>query len=252
MGFTKKTTDFLKQAASQTDPKWLDRHKKEHEAYVQEPLRELAFYLARKLEREARGTKFPRRGFGRLRRPKHKVAPGRPAYRDWVHLQASRPSKSLFDMNPGFYFYLSAKECFSGAGLYEPSSRQIKQIRQWIDTDPAPLVRLLKQKSFARVFPGGLETDKILKTFPRSYPPEHKHIEWLRLQAYYVTASFSRKELYSAEFKDLVLETWKQGLKLNAVLEDALSDWNHVAPEDANEDLASTEDDSADLWDDRL
>jgi len=257
MPFTKKTTEFLKRAGSQTSPKWLDQSKKEFESVIQTPLRDLAFHLAHGLTKEARGYKFPLRGFGRLRRPKHKVGRGDPAYRDWVHLQASRPSKSIFDTNPGLYFYLSAKECFAGAGLYDPSSRQIKQIRAWIDNDARPLQRILKQKSFAREFPDGLETDKKLKTFPRLYSSDHKHIEWLRLQAYYVTRSFSRKEVYSSEFPDLVLEAWRQGLKLNTVLEDALSDWNHtLAPEEASEGASDENNDesleTADLWDDRL
>ncbi len=254
MGFTKKTTDFLKTAGAQTNPKWLDQHKQEHKAFVQEPLRELAFYLAQNLGREARGYKFPLRGFGRLRKPERKVHPGQPAFRNWVKLQASRPSKSIFDMNPGFYFFLSAKDCFSGAGLYEPSSRQIKQLRQWIDNDPSTLVKLLKQKQFARVFGDGLETDKILKTFPRAYSPDHKHIAWLRLQAYYVNATFTRKELYSSEFKDLVLESWRQGLRLNDLLEAALAESIEVAPEDARDDLAGEEsfEETGDLWDDRL
>jgi uncharacterized protein (DUF2461 family) len=255
MPFTKKTTDFLKLAGAQTNPKWLDSHKKEHLEYVQEPLRELAIYLGSKLKTEARGYKFPVRGFGRLRKPQHKIVRGQPAFRDWVKLQAARPSKSLFDTNPGFYFFVSAKECFTGAGHYEPSSRQIKQIRQWIDNDPSSLVKLLKHKHFAGIFPDGLETEKILKTFPRNYAVDHKHIEWLRLQAYYVNATFARKALYSSEFKDLVLESWRQGLRLNNVIEDALSEWNHVAPEDAPEDLASDaalDETSGDLWDDRL
>lgn len=253
MPFTKKTTDFLKLAGTQTSPKWLDQHKKEFEAVVQKPLRDLAFHLANGLSKEARGYKFPLRGFGRLRRPKHKVGRGQPAYRDWVHLQASRPSNSMFDTNPGLYFYMSAKECFAGSGLYDPSSRQIKQIRAWIDNDAQPLQRVLKQKAFAREYPDGLETEKMLKTFPRLYSPDHKHIEWLRLQAYYVTRSFSRKEVYSSEFPDLILESWRQGLKLNVVLEEALSDWNYtIAPEDAVDEPSDDSVEETDLWDDRL
>lgn len=255
--FTKKTLDFLRRAGSQKSVDWLDDHKGEHRELIVEPMTELALGLLARLGRlpEARGYKFPVRGFGRLRRAKHKVARGGIAYRDFVHMSASRPSKSLFDQNPTLYFYMSPKETFAGAGMYEPSSRQVKQIRAWIDTDPGELVRLLKSRPFKTEFANGLETEKRVKTNPRAYSPDHRHIEWLRLQAYYVTQKFTQRELLSREFTDLLAESWKQGLRLNAVLDEALSDWNHtLAPaEDVASDESSDEGDAGGvLWDDRL
>jgi hypothetical protein len=104
--FSKKTIDFLIKAHEQKSMTWLDKHKAEHEDLLIHPVRELALSLAVSLERkpEARGYKFPRRGFGRLRCPQRWVTRGQPAYRDWIHIQASRPSKSIFDDNPGLYF----------------------------------------------------------------------------------------------------------------------------------------------------
>ena len=259
--FSKKTIDFLITAHKQTSMTWLDKHKAEHEELVIEPVRELALYLNASLERkpQARGYKFAKRGFGRLRRPKHRVTAGEPAYRDWIHIQASRPSKSIFDDNPGLYFYMSPESTFLGGGLYNASSRQIKQMRAWIATDAKPLDKILKSKAFMAEFPDGLEMDKILKTFPRDYPQTHKRIDWLRLQAYYVTRQISRRELYSSELRDLVLENWKQTLKFNEVLYDALADQSlMIAPSQARADAPDEESDDdskgspTDLWDDRL
>lgn len=256
-GFSKKTIDFLIKAHKQTSPTWLDKHKAEHNDLVIQPVRDLALYLASRLERkpEARGYKFPRRGFGRLRRPKNWVTAGEPAYRDWLHIQASRPSNSIFDDNPGLYFYLSPESTFAGGGLYNASSRQIKQMRAWIDTDAKSLDKVLKSKSFKAEFTDGLKTDKILKTFPRLYPPDHKRIEWLRLQAYYVSRKISRKELYSNECNDIILANWQQTLRFNEILYEALSESNRtIAPEKAaTEEPDETANESAtDLWDDRL
>jgi hypothetical protein len=153
-----------------------------------------------------------------------------------------------------------------GGGLDSASSRQIKQMRAWMATDAKPLDKVLKSKQFITEFPDGLKKDKILKTLPRHDPPTHKRIEWLRLQAYDVTRPVSRKELYSSELKDLVLENWKQTLRLNEVLYEALADQSlMIDPSNARADASDDDSDDSDgesdggskgspndLWDDRL
>lgn len=255
--FSKKTLDFLAEAATETSPQWLKQNKRAHEEYLIRPLSALAHHLAEHLRTAegVRGYRFPLRGFGRLRRPKHKIEPGDPAYRRWVHLRATRPSNSLFDENPSLYFYLSDQKIFAGGGLYDCSSRQIKQLRAWLAEDPKDLKALLKSKAFARIFPRGLETKKSLKTFPRDYPRDHKRIEWLRLQAYFVTQNFTKREFYSESFGDLVLKNWEQTLRLNALLSEhfTIDDWRRSREEDAlPESMDEERAPQPVLWDDRL
>lgn len=251
--FSKKTIEFLAAAGAETSPDWLKKHKREHEEYLIAPLSALAEYLADNLRttKDARGYRFPLRGFGRLRRPKNKVGRGDPAYRNWVHLRAARPSKSLFDENPGLYFYLSHEEVFAGGGLYDASSRQIKQLRAWLAEDPKDLKALFASKAFKQVFPRGFEIEKSLKTFPRSYPQDHKRIAWLKLQAYFVTQKFNKKLLFSEGFKDLVLENWEQSLRLNSLLSDhfTIDDWQASRRSEAMDDESTA---GTDLWDERL
>lgn len=242
--------DFLATAGRETSPDWLKKHKKEHDELVVQPLGALAQYLYENLRavKEARGYKFPVRGFGRLRRPKHKVEPGDPAYRNWVHLQASRPSKSIFDDNPGLYFYLSGEEVFAGGGLYDASSHQIRQLRGWLAEDPKELNNLFKSKRFKTLFPQGFEKKKSLKTYPRFYPQDHKRIDWLRLQAFYVTQRFTKKEFASAGFPDMVLENWLQTLRLNELFYAHLTEREWKRPANEEEVLES----APDFWDERL
>ena len=258
--FSKKTIDFLTASGKATSNEWLENHSVEHKTYLVEPLRAVAEKLTRALSSspDARGYRLPRTGFGRLRRPTHKVGRGEPAYRNYVRLQSARPSHSMFDDNPGLYLFVSPEAIFAGGGLYEPSSRQVKKIRAWIDEDPSELDRLFKSKTFKSEFPGGFQTGRMLKTFPRFYPQNHKRIEWLKLQGYYVKRDFTKKEFYSEDFADLVLEAWRQTLRLNTVLYTALA--SDAEPPAGFEKTKSTREDSdhdtdensSELWDDRL
>ncbi len=250
--FSKKTLDFLATAGKQTSQDWLDQHEVEHESLVIEPLRELSTYASTLILKtpEARGYKFPKRGFGRLRRPAHKIGPNDPAYREWVHLQPSRPSASRFDENPGLYFFISPQRIFGGGGLYMPSSRQIKKLRLWIDDDPSEMASLFKSKTFKEHFPKGFETGKCVKTYPRGFSPDHPRIAWLKLQAYYITREYSKKEFYSSEFKDLLTEDWRQAVRFNEVLYKALQQDIWRPQSLAEESDSPTE--SEELWDERL
>lgn len=261
--FSKESIDFLKLAEVQTSESWLDKNKSLHERVIVEPLKELAAYLTTHIagRPEARGFKFPRRGFGRIRRPSFKIGPGEPAYRNWVHLSASRPSVSRFDDNPGLYFYFSSDRIFSGGGLYAPSYRQIKQMRAVFALDASEFETLFKSRSFKKQFPRGFEMDKVLKTFPRDYPNDHERINLLRLQAFYVKRDYTKKEFYSKDFRDLVLENWKETLKLSELLTESLKTdlWEAGARSPVvDEQVSDDEEDSravgtrADLWDDRL
>lgn len=262
--FSKSTIDFLQTAGNQKSESWLDKKKDQHEEVLVEPLKDLALFLGSKLSGgvETRGYKFPKRGFGRLRRPSHKIEPGQPAYRDWVHLSASRPSTSRFDDNPGLYFYASPERIFSGGGLYAPSSRQIKKLRAVFANDISEFEDLFKDRAFKKEFPRGFESDKKLKTFPRDYPNDHENIEWLRLQAFYVKRDYTKKEFYSKNFRDLVLENWRQCLRVNELLEQALAVdlWDlgagrgrsAEADDESPIEIDEPEDTTTDLWDDRL
>lgn len=259
--FTKKTLDFLASAGTQTSPDWLKANSSAHKELVIAPLAALAAHLVRGLagSPDARGYKLPRRGFGRLRRPSHKVQPGHPAYRNWVQLQSARARTSIFDDNPRLYFYASPTSIYAGGGVDEPSSRQIKRIRAWLADEPEALVSLLKSRAFKKQFPDGFDQERILKTLPRHYPPTHPRIQWLRLQAFWMQRSFTKKEFYSAEFADLVLENWRQTLLFNEQLFEALDTSNDHIPfvpaRDADDEDVEDEDETPDrneLWDERL
>ena len=91
-----------------------------------------------------------------------------------------------------------------------------------------------------------------MKTFPRNYPTDHKRIEDLRLQAYYVTRTYSKRELYSADFKDMVTESWRQSLRLCELLFATWMDPSFDAPIVAASNDEPDEPEILELWDDRL
>ena len=108
-------------------------------------------------------------------------------------------------------------------GLYMPSSRQVRAIREAIARDATPFDRLFASKDFARQFPDGFSDEQISSRNPRGFDPNHPRMPWLRLQAFFVWHHYTKKEFKAADFAEKVARDWKQILRLNEILEGILS-----------------------------
>jgi len=227
--FSKQTLDFLKRASRQKKSDWLDRNREEFENLVRLPLQHLARKLATTLRPLAAGYHFPLKGLGRLKRSAIRVQEyGGGHFKSYVSFTITRPSKSRFDHNPSIYFMIDSDddegdEVLLAGGLYMPSSRQLRSIREKIADNPKPFEVLFKSKVFRASFPEGFSDERTATRPPRGFDPGHSHIHWLKLQGFFVWRSYSKKQYLSVEFPEIVLKDAKQILRLNELLEQAIS-----------------------------
>jgi uncharacterized protein (TIGR02453 family) len=232
--FTKDTLEFILKASRQKNPEWLEKHREQYETLLLRPLQALAARLKTELGKKAPGYHFPLKGIGRLRRSAASAAEYGGLYKDWISYTATRPSESRFDRNPSLFFMINPKdkegdEVLLAGGLYLPSSRQTKSIREAIATDASAFEKLFRDKKFAARFPGGFSEERISKRPPRGFDPQHPRIQWLKLQGYYVWRSYRPREYQSADFKGLVAHDCEQILRLNDLLDQAIQGrWTRV------------------------
>lgn len=140
---------------------------------------------------------------------------------------ASRPSGSRFDHNPSIFFMINPGDeegdtVLLAGGLYMPSSRQLRAIREAIAEDASAFDQLFASKSFRACFKGGFSDERISTRSPRGFDPNHPRMNWLRLQGFFVWSSYSKRDFSSAQFSDQVVTDAKQILRLNELLEDAI------------------------------
>lgn len=226
--FSKETLAFISKASKQKNPDWLDRNRDDFESLVRRPLQHLAGILARELKPGAPDYHFPLKGIGRLKRSALRVKEHGSLYKSYVSFTITRPSKSRFDHNPSVFFMIDSDddegdEVVLAGGLYMPSSRQLRAIREKVAENPKPFETLFKSKAFAAHFPNGFSDERISTRVPRGFDVDHSHLHWLKLQGFFVWKSYSKKEYCSADFADLVAHTGKQILRLNELLDLAIS-----------------------------
>lgn len=143
--------------------------------------------------------------------------PDKPVYKN--NFAFSPSSKE----EPSFYLQVSPSNSFIGGGMHRPDSKTLKQIRSGIDYDGHELVEMINKKSFVNFY-GGLSPDpEKLKTSPRGYNQDHKHIDLLRHRNFTATRVLTHKEVTSSDFIDIVEKGFVEIQDFNAYLQRAMS-----------------------------
>lgn len=94
----------------------------------------------------------------------------------------------------GYYFHLQPEGSFLAGGVYMPEPEMLNAIRQEIDYNSAPLLKILKSASFKKYFKG-LDEEGALKTAPKGYDKEHPLIDLLRNRHFIASHAFTNKQV---------------------------------------------------------
>ncbi len=227
--FSATTLDFLVKAGRQKSPLWLEKNREQYETVLRKPFVGLAENIKAALKSDTPDYHFPTYGLARIKRPNFKVVGGQNQYKDWISMIASRPSKSRFESNPHLFFGLfpneEAKILLAG-GLWQPSSHQLRLIREAINIDASPFHELFSDLNFKARFKKGFSMDNVSTRVPKVFSDTHKDIHWLKLKNFVVIKEISIKDFSSLKFSESVIKDFRQALRLNRLLDKAIKlDW---------------------------
>ena len=225
--FSKHSIDFLKKASRQKNPAWLEKNREQYEKVLLEPLKHLAQILKTELAPLARDYRFPQKGIGRIKHSANRAAErGGFLYKYWMTYSASTPRTSRFEHNPNLFFMMNADDpkdpVLLAGGLYMPSSKQLRALREAIAKNASAFDQLFATKDFKRSFPGGFSDERIATRPPRGFDPAHPRMAWLKLQAFFVWKPYTKREFASKDFAQLVARDCKQILRMNTLIDRVL------------------------------
>lgn len=143
--------------------------------------------------------------------------PDRPTYKDHFGVVFGF-GKGLAD----FYVGLGVEEVEIAGGLWHPDSERLKKVRMEIDYEGDKLSGIIGSKPFQDSYE--LYTQDTLKTTPKGYPKDHEHIELLRLKTFAAFRQISRKDVYSSDFGEMVVESYLAIVPLLDFINTAISD----------------------------
>ncbi|MEM1326951.1 MAG: DUF2461 domain-containing protein [Bacteroidota bacterium] len=144
--------------------------------------------------------------------------PNKPTYKDHFGFSPSSGKGS------GIYVSAGTSYSFIGGGVHNPSNEVLKQIRGAIDYDGEELQKAIDSKTF-QGFWGGLDEDEDkLKTSPKGYTQDHKHIELLRRKHFTASKRITQQDILSDDFPELIEEAYLKLKPLTDYLAKALDE----------------------------
>ncbi|MCW3078377.1 MAG: hypothetical protein JWO32_2986, partial [Bacteroidetes bacterium] len=94
----------------------------------------------------------------------------------------------------GYYVHCEPGKSFIAGGVWMPEPEMLQAIRQEIDYNTKPLIKILNSASFKKFFKGLDEEDR-LKSAPKGYDKEHPQIELLKNRHFIVSHPLSDKNI---------------------------------------------------------
>ena len=144
--------------------------------------------------------------------------PNKPTYKDHFGAGLDKRPKT-----GDFYIHLGIEEIFVAGGFYKPKSEILKSIRSAIDYNGDEFKEILNEKKFQEHFGGLMEDEDKLKTSPKGFSQDHKHIDLLRYKSFAAMKHFKRSEVLAENFKDKVIEAYDVMLPFRRYLNKAES-----------------------------
>ncbi|MEL6389735.1 MAG: DUF2461 domain-containing protein [Bacteroidota bacterium] len=145
--------------------------------------------------------------------------PDRPVYKG--HFTFSPSSKS--DQITSIFVAYGPEFTMIGGGLYRPDSSALSSIREAIDYDGEELRAIITDPTFVSLFGGLSDEEPKLKTSPKGYSKDHKHIDLLRYKSFTAQLKPSKEELIKGNLTTIVEDAYLKLQPLTQWLTKAIS-----------------------------
>ena len=204
--FTRKTFAYFDGARRHaSDRLWFDAHKKQYIEHVEVPFTYLILSFKERLADTLPGILFSPRKISKPLRRQSKGKDGA-LLRSKATAFFAETATSMFESNPGIYLSFGADENdnLCGCGLYQPSSRQTKELRPRFGSDHETLHRLLTAKDFRKYWTG-LGGDRY-KRFPKDFEENSPGSEYLWHKQFFLRKTLSRDDALQPGFMEETVE----------------------------------------------
>lgn len=216
------TLDFLSELSKNNNREWFHARKKEFDG-IKKDFEKFAGYVLQAVRNQFDPTILDVEGKDAVYRIHRDVRFGGLPYKPLLSFSFSRRGRKSEDKAAVFYVHIQpGGKSFVGGGMWMPPGPVIGKIREQIDqeTDEGKILRRLvtKYEPFKECFGNSLLDSgdseapdiatsyrKSLKTAPKGYPKDHKHIELLKLKSWTVSHPVTDEEVLDEDFANEVV-----------------------------------------------
>jgi len=215
----KRTYSFLSKLKKNNTKEWFDKNreeyqeiKKEFEQFITALIKEISAFDESVKNVEAKKAIF------RINRDIRFSADKSP-YKS--NIGASINSGGKNSGKAGYYIHIEPKNTFIAGGVYMPEAPQLALIREGIDYEGEKLKKIVTSKNFKSMF-GDMHGETV-KTTPKGYKPDHKHIELLKHKSFLAWHKIANEEAFAKSQVKYAAKVIKEIKPLNDFLNKAMA-----------------------------
>lgn len=209
---------FLEELQKNNHKEWMDAHRKHYHTVRNSFIQWLDVLNERLIEIDSEYYPTPgKKGINRINN-NLLFHPNKPIYKD--HFGAGLDQKTK---QGDFYIEIGLKQCLLAGGYWRPESKVLHSIREAIDYNGEELVKILSKKSFKNTFGNLYADDGMLKSAPKGYSANHKHIDLLKHKTFAVIHEIPRENVFEDNFTEKVINIYKEMLPFRRYLRQAVT-----------------------------
>ncbi|MGB5941707.1 MAG: DUF2461 domain-containing protein [Leeuwenhoekiella sp.] len=213
-----KLYSFLRELQKNNSKDWMDDHRKEyHEVrdFYIDWLNQMDIKLGKNFKdyNHTTGKKAINRINNNLM-----FHPDKPVYKD--HLGAGLDQE---EKQGDFYIHLGTSGSFIAGGFFKSSNKILSSIRDAIDYNGEEFKKIINKASFKKMFGELIDDGDSLKTAPKGFSQDHKHIDLLRRKSFAARHELTQKEVMSDDFDEKVIAIYGEILPFRQYLNKAVS-----------------------------
>jgi uncharacterized protein (TIGR02453 family) len=194
---------FLQQLRKNNNREWFNEHKTSYQQELQHIETFADALLARMNTHDLIETPTGKKSLYRIYRDTRFSHDKTPYKTHW----SGSFKRATKQRRGGYYFHIEQGNSFVAGGFFGPTPADLKLIRDDIAFDPAPLQKILKNKTFTSNF-GTLQGEQV-KTAPKGFPADHEAIGLLRFKQYLLIRKFTDEEVMEPSFLEEANNTYK-------------------------------------------
>jgi len=190
----KSIFDFLKKLKKNNDRDWFNANK---DQYLAEHEKIILFADALLIEMNKHDrieTATGKKSLHRIYRDTRFSSDKTPYKTNW----SGSFSRATAKLRGGYYFHLEPGNTFVGGGFWSPNPEDLKRLREDIAVNGDELRKILNSKKFKDNF--GTLDGEALKTAPKGFDKEHKHLDLLKMKQFLIGKSFTDAEVFAPNF----------------------------------------------------
>ncbi len=192
---TLSTLEFLQELAENNNREWFTEHRKRYDAAKKEMEALVKDLIKGVGEFENLPNTEPKDCLFRINRD-IRFSKDKAPYKQWLSAAVGPGGRHSGRID--FYLHIQPGESFLGAGMWNPTPKQLAKFRQEIDFNPEALKSIIEAPEFKAYFPEAW--GESLQRMPKGYPENHPDIALLKRKQLFFMHKYADAEVTSPHF----------------------------------------------------